>query len=266
MKILDSHVHFFDPSRPGGIRWPDAVSPLCRPTFPSNLVTAMSPHVLSGCIAVETSRRPQDDRWLLDLSAGERLIKGVVLNLRPDRPGFEERLDKASESGKFVGIRLRPIEQYDLSSAMLHRSLRCLARHGKSIEFGAKSLGKKQEFAYLARRYPDLTWILDHCGHPQDVSVDEAWRAAIAEIASVTNVVTKVTGLDGQLTEWRATLDVLVELFGTDRLLYGSNWPVSTLADKHDSQVVAFSEYFKSDLERFFFGNARRAYGIGDST
>ncbi len=265
MQILDSHVHFFDPTRPDGIRWPNAASPLYRPTFPPDLVAAMDPHRLSGCIAVETSRRHQDDQWLLDLSAREKLVKGVVLNLQPDKPGFEDRLDRASESGKFVGIRLRPIEQYDLSSTTLHRSLRYLAHHGKSVEFGAKSPGKKKEFAYLAGKYPDLTWILDHCGHPQGVLVDEAWRAGIAEIASVTNTVTKVTGLGSPLEEWRGTLDMLVELFGTERLLYGSNWPVSTLVDKYDNQIVAFGEYFRSDAERFLFANATRVYGIGGS-
>ena len=251
MQILDSHVHFFDPMRPEGIRWPDAASPLCRPTFPSDLVAAMDPHPLSGCIAVETSRRPQDDQWLLDL------------NLQPDKPGFEERLDRASESSKFVGIRLRPIEQYDLSSTTLLRSLRYLARHGKSVEFGAKSPGKKKEFAYLAGKYPDVTWILDHCGHPQGVSIDEAWRAGITEIASVTNVVSKMTGLGGPLAEWRGTLDVLVELFGTERLLYGSNWPVSTLVDDCGNKIFAFSEYFGSDPEGFFFANTMCAYGLG---
>ena len=262
MQILDSHVHFFDPTRPEGIHWPDPASPLHRPTFPSDLVAAMNPHPPSGCIAVETSRRTQDDQWLLQLSTGEKLIKGVVLNLQPDRPGFGERADRASESRKFVGIRLRPIEQYDLSSATLHRSLRYLARLGKSVEFGAKSPGKKKAFAYLAGKHPDLTWILDHCGHPQSGSVDEAWRAGIAEIASVTNVLTKVTGLAGPLVEWRATLDVLVESFGTERLIYGSNWPVSTLAGNYDNNILAFSEYIGSDSEGFFSANAMCAYGI----
>lgn len=265
MRILDSHVHFFDPSRPGGVCWPDAASALYRSTFPSDLVMAMSPRVLNGCIAVETSRRPQDDQWLLELSAGEELIKGVVLNLQPDRPGFEGRLARASESDKFVGVRMRPIERYDLSSAALHRSLACLERHGKTVEFGAKSVEKKKEFAELAGKYPNVTWILDHCGHPQSASIDEEWRAGIARIASSTNAVSKVSGLGGQPVTWRATLDTLVESFGAERLLYGSNWPVGTLAGNDDKQILAFSEYFGSEQEKFFFANARRAYGIGGS-
>lgn len=256
-------MHFFDPGRSSGIDWPEASSRLYRPTLIPDFVAAMAPHNPAGCIVVETSRRPEDDQWLLDLAASESLICGAVLNLQPDTSGFEERLARASEVDKFVGIRLRPIESYDLSSSSMQRSFGLLERAGKTIEFGAKNSDKKMQFAELAQRYPDTTWILDHCGHPpRGVEPDADWRAGIARIANTTNAVAKVSGLDGKVDDWRATLDVLLDLFGADRLMYGSNWPVCTLADNYENQIACLREYFDGESEKFFYSNAKRIYGL----
>ena len=178
MRIFDSHVHLFDPEQPGGIVWPADDSSLYRPTMPSDLVAASKPLDVTECIAVETSRRPIDDQWLLKLADKTPMISGVVLNLQPDLPGFETRLDAALESDKFVGIRLRPIERYDLSAATLLSSFSLLEKSGKTVEFGAKTNEQKSALADLAERHSGTSWILDHFGHPKTCQViDGDWLA-----------------------------------------------------------------------------------------
>lgn len=264
MRILDSHVHFFDPARPGGVDWPAADSPLYRRTLPEDLISAAQPLRVAACIAVETSRRAADDEWLLALAANEPLIAGCVLNLQPDLAGFEARLNTALQFDKFVGVRLRPIESYDLSSAELLRSFSLLQQNGRTIEFGATSPLLKTQFADLAQRFPETTLVLDHCGHPdRSASLDNDWLSAMEVIAANTNVAAKVTGLGGMPEHDRLILEHLVDLFGVDRLLFGSNWPVCPASESYGNAVRALAEYFDTGADAFFYANCRRVYGLG---
>jgi L-fuconolactonase len=258
MKVVDSHVHFVDPERPEGLVWPAEDSPLNRQFLPVDRQRAASGYELYGCIAIETSRRPADDQWLLELAMTDPFISGVVLNLQPDKPGFESRLESASKYDAFVGIRLRPIEEYDLASPSLHRSFFLIEKVNKTIEFGAATCDAKHQFANIAKTFPGIRWILDHCGHPRfDGPPDEDWLADMEKIAALPNVVTKVTGIEVGLECCRPTLQALKQMFGAERLIYGSNWPVS-----HLDAIPLLQEFFADDADAFFSRNARKVYGI----
>ncbi|MEM7611609.1 MAG: amidohydrolase family protein [Pseudomonadota bacterium] len=264
--ILDSHVHFCDLARPEGVVWPEANSSLFRTMLPSDWLAAMQPRNAYGCIAVETSRRPEDDEWLLALAQREPLVRGVVLNLQPDNPGFSERLGPICQAEAFVGIRLRPIVHYDLAADTLRDSLALLHELQKTIEFGARDSTHKRQFAELASAYPNTTWILDHCGHPTaPARNDTDWKRAMADIAARSNTVVKISGLAGEIDTWRATFDYLLELFGPTRLLYGSNWPVSTLHEAEEDRIGTFARWLGNDRHAFLVGNAARVYGVAPS-
>lgn len=260
MEIIDSHVHFFDADRIEGIVWPpiDSSIRVAGNASPARRKALATDSLLTGVIVIETSRREIDDDWLLALAHEENLIVGAVLNLQPDVDDFEARLNVACESSAFVGIRLRPISNYDLSCQTLLRNLELLGDRNKTIEFGAPDQRLKLAFARVAANLQGTTLILDHAGHPNAGSYGDAeWLASMRKIAACPNAFVKVTMSAHQFTEWRETLDVLVELFGAERLLYGSNWPVSEVAE-----VNALLEYFGGDAHAFFHDNARRAYGI----
>lgn len=262
MQIFDSHVHFFDPSRPDGITWPEPASPLYRTCLPGQLRRSTEPHELLGCVAVETSRRPADDRWLLDLGKRDSTIRAVILNLQPDRPDFPARLAAVEREPLFAGIRLRPIADYELSGRLLGQNLALLQSHRKTVEFGAPLAGLKSHFARLAAAFPDTLWILDHCGHPADRRKPaRAWIRAMSRIAALPNVMTKLTGVQGDEEE-RSLLNILLELFGAPRLLYGSNWPVSQAEDAADDPVSLICDVFGSAAADVLCGNVRRLYKI----
>ena len=263
MKIIDSHVHFVDPARPEGVVWPASDSPLFRPLLPEDYVSASIASPDTGCILVETSRRPIDDDWLLHLAQSTDLIKGVVLNLQPDMPGFSSRLEAASLNDKFVGIRLRPIEYYDLCSLTLQKSLSLLNSQHKTIEFGAKTVKQKKVFASQARRHPGITWILDHGGHPpRNGKPDADWLMGIREIANLPNAVAKVTPVGSNDAGFQPALDQLVECFGTERLLYGSNWPVCDSNHDITGQIQQLGQYFDAQASQFFYSNVKRVYRL----
>lgn len=258
MQVFDSHVHFIDPERPEGVVWPAESGPLRRELLPIDRQQAANGYELSACIAIETSRRPADDQWLLDLTLNEPIVIAAVLNLQPDKAGFESRLEAASKYKGFVGIRLRPIEEYDLSSDLLHRSFALLQKMQKTVEFGATNGATKRRFAELATKYPEMHWILDHCGHPHfDGWPEEAWLRDMRQIAALPNVATKVTVAEGDPESFRPTLQALKDMFGVERLLYGSNWPVSKV-----DTVQFLMDFFGADAGAFFSDNARRVYDL----
>jgi L-fuconolactonase len=273
--MIDSHVHFIDPNRPGGLEWPAAGSPLMRVFMPADFVEACGGRYLDGVVAIETSRRFVDDVWLLDLASREPLIRGVVLNLQPDQSGFDERLALAQSNPKFRGVRLRPIADYDLASDELRKSLAILSASGKTIEFGAHSAALKVRFAKMASEFRESNWILDHAGHPAlgraGPTLD--WINSMKPVAEQPNIFVKVTnpydyaakGTHPFIEEAFGLLaESLENLFGVDRLVFGSNWPVCTQTTSHDSVATLLGKGFKNDCQRdaFLAGNAIRAYSL----
>ena len=263
MKVLDSHVHFVDPARSEGIVWPDQDSPVYGRRMPEDIFKAYNDSSLAGCIAVETSRRDIDDDWLIQLAGQHPHILGVVLNLRPDASEFSARLRRCRDNARFVGIRLRPIEQYNLEAPLLLKNIEQLQRDGRTIEFGANSVELKASFTRLARRFPETTWILDHCGHPEPGSeLPSEWREGIAEIAALQNTACKITSGYCGSDLWAPMLRFLESSFGPDRLMFGSNWPACGPSVQMDEPVAQIGRVFDERSQRVLEMNARRIYRL----
>ena len=263
MQILDSHVHLVAPDRSEGIVWPDADSSLYRRHRVQDLVEFHAPHTLQACEVIETSRRSVDDRWLLDTAANDARIAAVVLNLQPDASGFDARLRDAARSAKVVGIRFRPIDDYDLRARCLLDSVSSLELLGKSIEFGAKSAQQREGFVALAAQFTGIHWILDHCGHPPARGrVDPQWQAFIAAAALLPNTACKVTSEFACDDSYWPSLELLRARFGKHRLMFGSNWPVATLSEGHGQAVAQLEKLLAGDAPGFFSANTQAMYRL----
>lgn len=265
-RILDTHIHLYDPGRPEGVPWPSKNDPvLYRPFLPEDFRALAREHGVSAALVVEASPRPEDNRWLLDLVRGDALFPGIVGNLKPGAPGFAEELDRLSADPRFVGIRARP--RGDEASIA---DLRRLAARGKSLDV----LGPPGGLAEIARRVPELTIVLDHlAGAKADgAPPPAAWRAELRELAACPNVYCKLSGLDqqaGRAAEpetYRPVLDALWEIFGEDRLIYGSNWPVTLLRTDYGTHLRWVLDYVRpkgrAALDKVFWRNAVKAYGL----
>ncbi len=253
-------MHLVDLSRGELADWPMPNSPLRSNWSADAYRREFDQFYLQGSILVETSRRWENDLWLLQMAQSEPSVLGVVANLQPDLDGFDGRLERAIQSPKFVGVRLRPISEYDLSSSRLKRSLRQLESNARSIEFGAKTPAQKLAFAQLAAEFSDTSFILDHAGHPDSSSAaDSQWLEGVEQIAAQPNVFCKITCALANGSAETAPLDVLVQKFGRERLLFGSNWPVNSASFSTGSLVSVFRDALGEDAG-FFGENARRAY------
>ena len=218
-----------------------------------------------GCVLVETSRLWENDLWLLALAQSHPSVLGVVANLQPDLEGFVQRFARARASTKFIGVRLRPIDQYDFSSPHFPRSLQQLEAEGCTVEFGVKTSMQKRSFANLAAAFSGTSFVLDHGGHPDSQSAaDSEWLDGMEQIAALPNVFCKLTSAFGAAITMPSLFEFLLQKLGRMRLLFGSNWPVSELSSPIEDIVSDFRKVLGDDTG-FFSENARSAYQIGSS-
>jgi predicted TIM-barrel fold metal-dependent hydrolase len=277
--IVDAHVHFWDPSV---LRYPwlDGLPALDRPFLPAAYASATSGIPIDTMILVEANCPPHEtlgevaffeqiaatnsrvaaivafasltapaelDRTL-DALAARPMVKGIRHNIQGEPPGF------CTQPSFVEGVRKAGSRGLTFDLCATHDQLR--------------------EVVELVRLCPDTRFVLDHCGKPaiRDRLVDP-WRSGIADLAECANVWCKLSGLvtEASPTEWREADLVpyashVVEKFGTERVMYGSDWPVLTLAAGYDTWF-GFTEWFTkgwSDAERrgFYRDNARRVYAL----
>ena len=103
--IIDTHTHFYDPSRPQGVPWPGPDSELYRTVLPEHARELAEPEGVTGTVVVEASAWVDDNQWILDLAAEDPFIVGLVGHIDPDRPEFGAELDRFADHPQFVGIR-----------------------------------------------------------------------------------------------------------------------------------------------------------------
>ena len=277
MKIIDAHVHFVDLERPEGVVWPPSDSPYFSNFMPTDLVAEVADIELAGCVLVETSSRHSDNEWMLQFYVEEPLVLGEVANLDPVSKHFTDRLQRLAPRLGFKGLRLRPIEQYDLRSESLVDALSQLGDYKKTIELGATTTERLRQYARLAQTVPGATCILDHMGHPRinGGKPPAGWLAAIKEFAANENAYCKVSGLmshaqgherSQELDCYRPTLAALMDEFGQDRLLFGSNWPPARSAGTYPQVLGLLAKFFGLQgvlvRDKFFAENARRVYQL----
>lgn len=238
---IDTHVHFYDPERSGGVPWPPPSDTfLYRRVLPPELKALAAPLGVAGAIIVEASPLEEDNQWTLDLAAGDPFILGVVGHLKPSRPGFGDALDRFGRSRLFRGIRtgLWNIGVSAEDRAVV-KDLAALAERNLTLDIG-QGVAHMESAARLADALPNLRIIINHFGGPR-IAGDQPeprWTAAVRALGRRPNVAMKLSGLvEGtgrrsgdapvDLAAYRPWFDVVWAAFGPDRLLFGSNWPVS---------------------------------------
>lgn len=273
--IIDTHTHFYDPSRPQGVPWPPPENQLLyRTVLPADFVAVAAPHGVTKTVVVEASPWPADNDWVLALAAQNDVILALVGNVEPNRPEFAAQLHQWAHNPLFRGIRCggRHLEALDAGSMLA--DMATLASADLSLDL----LIRHEHVANLlrlAKQIPTLRIIINHIGHmPIDgAAIDGAWVEWYQALAAQPNIWLKVSALLEQSTSqpapttldfYRPTLDVLWNSFGSERLIYGSNWPVLARAGSYATAINLLKEYFtekgESAYQRYFWENAQYVY------
>lgn len=269
--MIDGHVHLWRIGE-NDCTWPGADMPtIYRDFLLRDLIAVLDEAEVDRGILVQSQPSEVDSLWLLDLAGACDRIAGVVgwtdLRLRDAKA----RIDLQMAAGPLVGMRPMaqdgPADAYD--DPAMQAGLAYLAERGLVLD----ALVRPQHLASLLRlaeRLPDLRIVIDHAAKPAiSGEIPGDWSQAMAQLARHENVACKVSGL---LTEIAAgaerkdvlpVIDRLVDLFGPDRLIWGSDWPVMTLATPYiEWRDLVWNHLAEDARPAVFDDNARRIYGV----
>jgi L-fuconolactonase len=272
---IDAHQHFwhFNPARD---RWiTDEMAVLRRDFLPQHLMPELHAHGFQGCIAVQTDQSEAETLFLLDLAKQHQLIQGVVGWVDLCAGNVAERLDFFSKYPKLSGFRhiaqAEPDDRFLLREDFL-RGIGCLEEFGFTYDVLVyeRQLPAAIE---LVSRFPGQRFVIDHIAKPSIKNKRYLpWARYLALIAQNPNVYCKISGLvtEADWKQWRADdfkpyLDLVFEVFGVERLMFGSDWPVCLLAGGYGQVVQLIDDYTlslsTSDRMKVFSLNAAHFYG-----
>lgn len=275
--IIDCHTHFYDPSRPQGVPWPgkDDKS-LYRTVLPDDFRKLANPLGIVGTVVVEASPWVEDNQWLLDLAARDPYVLGIVGHIDIAADTFSDHLNRFAKNPRYRGIRIGSgeITKGLKAGGKLIEHCRLLAEHDLELDVNGGP-DTPQLVAKLAAQIPKLRIMINHIANlPIDgKEPPQAWGEGMQNAAKHPNVFCKVSALVEQtqakpapdlLTYYAPVLNGLWKTFGEDRLIFGSNWPVSDRGASLETIVKIVREFFLAKGEtaarKFFSENAKNAY------
>ncbi|MDP2997960.1 MAG: amidohydrolase family protein [Bryobacterales bacterium] len=271
--IIDTHIHLFDPTRPQGVPWPgknNAV--LYQPALPGRYRGIATPLGITGAIEVECSPWVDDNQWVLDIAAKDTIIVGTVGNLEPGKPEFRKHLERFHRNPLFLGIRYGNLWGRNLGAELSKpefiSDLKALAEAGLELDTANQNPALLAAVVRLTDQVPNLRIVIDHLPQLQP----PAERALLNELAKRPQVYVKVSAVlrrvDGRVPTdpafYQPRLDELWDVFGQDRLIYGSDWPNSDQWGTYAQVLNVVREYFTrkgpAAAEKFFWKNSVAAY------
>jgi L-fuconolactonase len=275
MKI-DSHQHFWIYNLVKDTWINEEMKVIKSDFLPADLQPLLSANQVNGCVAVQADQTEKETRFLLDLAIDNDFIKGIVGWVDLCADNIDERLEYYYKYKKIKGFRHIIQAEADLDFMLSKRFLNGISKLEKyKFTYDILIFPKHLENAgKLVAKFPNQNFVIDHLAKPDFKNKEfTEWEMGIKAIAKYPNVMCKVSGLvtEADWNNWTATdftycLDVVTEAFGIDRLMFGSDWPVSLLATSYaDSCDIAeqyFSKFSKEDQDKFWSRNAIDFYQL----
>ena len=278
--VIDAHIHLFDPTRPGGVPWPEkSDAALYHPALPPRYARLAQPHGVVGAIAIECSPWMVDNFWLHDVVEKSQIMLGFIGDLEPEAPDFAATLEYLHRSPLFLGIRYGNLWGRDPGAAARHPAfiagLKLLAQAGLVLETANPDPALIAAVVEISDRVPGLRIVLDHLPHadaPADIPSRTQYEAHLHELSQRPTVFVKgseiIRRINGRVsldvTSYKASLDRLWDLFGEDRIFFGSDWPNSdSLANYNETFGVAqryIATRSKSAQQKYFWRNSIAVY------
>lgn len=276
---IDSHQHIWALSR-GDYSWLTSdLDPLYTDYFPDDYTKATKGFPIAGSVLVQAAPTVAETEFLLAQARVNQDILGVVGWIDFEAPRSAKTLSRLSLDPVFVGIRPMladlPDEDWILRQSCEHGLRACV---DQNLRFDA--LVKAPQIpviSELAQRHTDLQIVLDHAAKPPIASGKlDQWMSDIVALAKCPNVMCKFSGLltEGskpwRVEDFRPVATTLLDAFGPDRLIWGSDWPVMRLADELDVWVELSKELLApltdGEREKVFYQNAIDFYRLNEPT
>lgn len=278
--IIDSHIHLFDPTRPGGVPWPEKTDRVIyRPALPDRYARIARPLGIVGAIAIEASPLQSDNGWVLRQIADHPVIVGFVGDLVPGVPPFAAALDRLRQNPLFLGIRCGNLWNRDLLADIRKpdflSDLRRLAGDGLTMDSANPDANLIRALLDLSSAVPSLRIVIDHMPNavvPTEPAAAKEYWSNLEQLGKNTSVYMKLSEIPqkqgnripADVSFYRHKLDALWDIFGEDRILFGSDWPNSDHLLNFAATLRLAREYVAGKgaaaQEKFFWKNSVAAY------
>lgn len=276
MKRIDAHQHFwkFDSVRDNWIT--DEMSAIRRDFLPNDLKSVLQQNDIDGCVSVQASQSEEETEFLISLAREYDFIKGVVGWVDLQAPDISDILAKYKSNPIVKGFRhvLQGEPQRDLMlNPNFKRGIAALQQY--DFTYDVLIFPDQLKFSTeLVAAFPEQKFVIDHIAKPYIKRKEiEEWKNDLEKIAEHQNVHCKISGMVTE-ADWKGWtkddfkpyLDIVVNAFGTNRIMFGSDWPVCLVAATYNEMMAIVKDYFsafsEAEQEQFFGLNAIRFYNL----
>jgi L-fuconolactonase len=258
---VDAHQHYWDPSRLHYFWMPQDHPVLSRTYLPQDLEPILERNNFGGSVFVQACHDPREADWILDIASRHSSILGVVAWADLTSPGLGHELDRLQRHPKFKGIRHILHDEPDVNWGLrpdVIDGLRELERRAIPYDLLLK-VPHMHIVEPLVEKLPNLPLVIDHISKPYIAErIFDGWAQNMERIARIPHMHVKLSGMitEAKHDSWKAEdlkpyVDHVVNLFGPDRLMFGSDWPVCLLAGSWKEVLAAFTQALGPRQEEF---------------
>jgi len=280
MTRIDAHQHYWQPLR-GDYDWmPMDNAILARAYAPTDLAAHLAEHDIDKTVLVQAAASVQETEYLLGIADASDSVAGVVGWVDFERPEHIHHLKRLSARPKFLGVRPM-IQDIDDVNWMLRDDVQWGFAALCDLDLTLDALGfaiHLDNFLTILTRYPDMRVVIDHCMKPRirdqapGAEIYQDWADGMARLAGQTGAFCKLSGL---VTECDETWDIehirpysehVLQCFGADRVMWGSDWPVCRLRASYgtwfETAQALTAELNQQKQARIFGGSAIEFYRL----
>ena len=273
---IDSHQHFWKYNSVNHAWINDDMKVIQRDFLPEDLEPILKQHKIDGCISVQADQNETETDFLLNLSNQNDFVKGVVgwVDLRDNN--IDERLEYYAQFEKLKGFR-HIVQGENDTEFMLRPQFKQGITKLRPYNFTYDILiyhYQLEQAIQFVKLFPEQKFVINHIAKPDIKSGEYAqWQINMKKISLYQNVYCKISGMvteadwnDWKELDFKIYLDTVVEAFGTDRLMYGSDFPVCLLAADYDKQLNIVQNYISgfsnTEKNKIMGENAIEFYNI----
>ncbi|XP_020610380.1 uncharacterized protein LOC110048960 isoform X2 [Orbicella faveolata] len=276
-QIVDAHIHLWESDK-FFYPWPTPdLSAIFRPFKLSDLESAINPSPIRKVVFIQVNQTYEETDWILELASENSTVIGVVGWVDLTDPKVDVILDKYMKYPKFRGVRNILEGEADdwLNQESVHRGLGFLQERGLTYDLLVQARHLKLA-SDVVKKFPNLKFVVDHAAKPEiKKGMVDDWRSGMKLLAQNQNVYCKISGLvtEASREKWKHKdlapyVQHVTSIFGADRCMFGSDWPVCTMA-RDGSYEQIFCAYFQcvshlseTEKEAVFCDNAVKFYGL----
>jgi L-fucono-1,5-lactonase len=273
---LDSHQHFWLYNERDYVWMTSEMDVLRRDFTPDDLSPLLKAIDFDGSVAVQARQMVAETDWLLQLAERRAFIHGVVGWLDFESNQLDEQLERYASHPKLKGVRelIHDMADVEYATSTTHvRAIAKLARYELTYDLLLKPLHIRPAIE-LVHSFPNQLFVVDHIAKPDIAQgTSTQWSAEMRELASFENVYCKLSGMvtEAAWGQWkpgdfRSYLDTMLEAFGAERLMIGSDWPVCTLMGSYEDVMRIVIDYVgdlsEHEREEILGGACAQFYGL----